>query len=101
MVKLLAAMVQGLDCPITAKIRALPNDEDTIALCREIEKCGVQMITVHGRTVESSKMFTGPANWVCVLKYRRETVYILMRVVLMHAGHYSQSEELRKYPCHC
>jgi tRNA-dihydrouridine synthase 1 len=58
----LSAMVKGLDCPVTAKIRRLPSDEETIELCQEMEKCGVQMITVHGRTADSNKLFIGPAG---------------------------------------
>lgn len=63
-IECLSAMVANLDCPITAKVRKLENDEDTIRLCRKIEECGVQMLTIHGRTVSSSKLFTGPCDWV-------------------------------------
>jgi tRNA-dihydrouridine synthase len=69
-VKLLSAMVQGLDCPITAKIRCLGTDEMTIDLCQAIEKCGVSMITVHGRTVDSNKLFVGPVNWDVIRKVK-------------------------------
>ena len=61
--KCLRSMVAGLDCPVTAKIRRLPgNDDETVELCQDIEKCGVQMITVHGRTVDSNKLWIGPAG---------------------------------------
>jgi tRNA-dihydrouridine synthase 1 len=63
-VRCLSAMVSQLDCPITAKIRKLPNDEDTINLALAIENCGVKMLTVHGRTASDSKLFIGPADWV-------------------------------------
>lgn len=49
-VNVLNAMVNCLDCPITAKIRVLSTVEETLDLCQAIEKCGVQMLTVHGRT---------------------------------------------------
>ena len=62
-VKLLSAMVQNLDCPITAKVRCLSTDKETLDLCKAIEDCGVSMITVHGRTVDSNKLFVTPANW--------------------------------------
>ena len=71
-VKLLTAMVQRLDCPITAKIRVLEDDEATLRLCRKMEKCGIQMLTVHGRTVDSSKLFTGPADWDIIKKIKNE-----------------------------
>lgn len=66
-IECLTAMVNELECPITAKIRKLDRDEDTLALCRAIEACGVQMLTVHGRTASSSKLFTGAADWVCTV----------------------------------
>jgi len=61
--KLLKSMMKELSCPITAKIRVLANDADTIDLCQAIESCGVSMLTVHGREVTASKLFTGPVNW--------------------------------------
>jgi tRNA-dihydrouridine synthase len=74
-VKLLSAMVQNLDCPITAKIRCLSTDEETLELCKAIEDCGVSMITVHGRTVDSNKLFVTPANWDIIRKVK-ETLSI-------------------------
>lgn len=70
-VKLLTAMVTQLNCPITAKIRILPKEDDTIELCKAIEQCGVQMLTVHGRTVASSKLFTGKADWDIIRKIKQ------------------------------
>lgn len=66
----LSAMVDQLDCPITAKIRKLPNEEDTISLCQAIEACGVQMITIHGRLVTESKQFTGAPDWDIIKKVK-------------------------------
>ena len=62
-ISVLDAMVRNLNCPVTAKIRRLPSEAETIELCQEIESIGVKMITIHGRTVESSKQYTGPADW--------------------------------------
>jgi tRNA-dihydrouridine synthase 1 len=60
---ILSAMVKSLRCPITAKIRRLASDADTVNFCKEIEACGVQLITLHGRTVDQCKLFTGAADW--------------------------------------
>jgi hypothetical protein len=68
-------MVASLDIPVTAKIRRLSTDEETIDLCQQIEKVGVSMITVHGRTVEQSKLFTGPCDWG-VIKQVKEAISI-------------------------
>ena len=59
----LKAMVRELGLPVTAKIRRLASDEDTLSLCRAIEDCGVSMLTVHGRTVENSKLYITEADW--------------------------------------
>ena len=69
-VKCLSAMVKQLDCPITAKIRCLATDEETLDLCRAIEDCGVSMLTVHGRTVDSNKLFVSPCNWDIIRKIK-------------------------------
>ena len=74
-VKLLQTMVNTLDIPVTAKIRRLSTDEETVDLCQRMEKIGVSMITVHGRTVEQSKLFTGPCDWG-VIKQVKEAVSI-------------------------
>mmetsp|Transcript_10392 Transcript_10392/g.17422 ORF Transcript_10392/g.17422 Transcript_10392/m.17422 type:complete len:473 (-) Transcript_10392:172-1590(-) len=70
-IHLLSAMVKELECPITAKIRKLENEEDTIRLCQDIEAAGVSMITVHGRLVTASKLFTGPADWDIIRKVKQ------------------------------
>ena len=57
--QVLSAMVKELDCPVTAKIRRLKTDEETIEMARAIEATGVSLLTLHGRTVESSKLYTG------------------------------------------
>ena len=40
----------GLKIPVTCKIRILTSLDDTIALCKMIQDCGVAAIAVHGRT---------------------------------------------------
>jgi tRNA-dihydrouridine synthase 2 len=47
--KILTTLVNGCSKPITCKIRCLPTIEETIVLCKIIEKCGVAAIGVHGR----------------------------------------------------
>lgn len=69
-VSLLTAMVNNLEVPITAKLRCLSTDYDTLKLMEAVEKCGVSMITLHGRTAESSKLYTGPVNWDIIKKVK-------------------------------
>jgi tRNA-dihydrouridine synthase len=62
-VRILTAMVKELDVPVTAKIRVFDDYEDTLTLAQAIQECGVQMLTVHGRTVKATKLFAGAADW--------------------------------------
>jgi len=63
--------VKELNCPITAKVRVFNSVEETIALCQMIESCGVQLLTVHGRTVNQNKLFTGQADWEIIKKIKK------------------------------
>ena len=74
-ISVLDAMVKGLRVPVTAKIRKLAKEEDTLELCRRIEDVGVSMITIHGRTVDNCKLYTGPVDWDIIRKVK-ETVSI-------------------------
>ncbi|XP_076064823.1 dihydrouridine synthase 2 [Oratosquilla oratoria] len=49
---ILTTLVQGLDIPVTCKVRLLPTLEQTLEFCRMVEGCGVAAIAVHGRTKE-------------------------------------------------
>eukprot|EP01041_Mallomonas_annulata_P012477 gene12477-26247_t len=67
---LLSEMVKRLDCPVTVKIRRLSTDEETLELVHELEQTGIKMITVHGRTVEQNKLFTGSVDWEIIRKIK-------------------------------
>jgi hypothetical protein len=42
--RILSSMVRGLKAPVTAKIRLLPTEQDTLDLVRRIEDTGCQML---------------------------------------------------------
>jgi tRNA-dihydrouridine synthase len=69
---ILSNMVDKLDCPITAKVRILTDYEETLDLCRKLERTGIQLLTIHGRTVNSSKLFTGAADWKIIQAVKKE-----------------------------
>jgi len=60
---ILEAVVKGSDLPVTLKIRTGwdESSKNVENICRIAEECGVQMLTVHGRT--RAQMFNGHANW--------------------------------------
>lgn len=60
--KIIETLVDGLDVPVTAKIRIMPALEETIAFARMLEDAGVACLAVHGRLREA-RQHQGPADW--------------------------------------
>lgn len=56
-------MVLECKVPVTCKIRILPDDRDTLKLCKAIEEAGASIICVHGRLKEQKKTLTGECEW--------------------------------------
>jgi tRNA-dihydrouridine synthase len=90
-IQLLDGMVSSLSCPVTAKVRVLSNEEDTLELCRAIEGCGVSMLTVHGREITNMKNNIGSADWDIIAKIK-QTISI---PVIANGGIGSYSDALR------
>ena len=61
--RILEATVKSVDLPVTLKMRTGWDDRDRNAprLARIAEACGIQMITVHGRT--RCQFYSGVADW--------------------------------------
>ena len=65
------SLCKNLECPISVKIRKFDNIADTIALCRDLESCGISMLTMHGRTRQQNKQLSGPADWTSIAEVRK------------------------------
>lgn len=71
--KLLAittAVVKAVDIPVTVKTR-LGWDHDSriiIELAEQLQDCGIQALTVHGRT--RSQLYTGRADWDMIARVK-------------------------------
>ncbi|RKP11547.1 hypothetical protein BJ684DRAFT_12772 [Piptocephalis cylindrospora] len=61
LVKILCTLVQGLDIPVTCKIRLLPGQPETLALCRRLAATGISALAVHLRTRDERPRH--PAHW--------------------------------------
>ncbi|KAK3930960.1 tRNA-dihydrouridine(20) synthase [NAD(P)+]-like [Frankliniella fusca] len=46
----LETLVSGLRCPVTCKVRVLPDVDRTVAVCQTLAMTGISAIGVHGRT---------------------------------------------------
>jgi len=60
----IVSVLKKNDFLISVKMRLLPEMEDTIGFCKEIEKAGADFITVHGRT--EAQGYSGNADWEAI-----------------------------------
>lgn len=63
MVQIVREIVKAVDIPVTVKTRlGWDNDSKIIVeLAEELQDCGIQALTIHGRT--RAQMYTGEADW--------------------------------------
>ena len=68
--KIIKAVVQNSEVPVTLKFRKGWNDENIVAceLAKIAEKAGVAAITIHGRTRE--QYYSGIADWEIIKKVK-------------------------------
>ena len=66
---------EHLKVPVTVKIRVLDDDEKTLQLCKDIERAGASILTVHGRTKEQNKAKVTYCDWH-MIKRIKETLKI-------------------------
>jgi tRNA-dihydrouridine synthase B len=64
--RILDAVVGAVDVPVTLKIRTGwdPSRRNAVAIARLAERCGIQALTVHGRTRACG--FTGQAEYITI-----------------------------------
>ena len=63
MLEITRAVVKAVNTPVTAKTRLGWDKENLVitTLAEQLQDCGVQALTIHGRT--RSQMYTGDADW--------------------------------------
>ena len=69
--RIMSAVVKAVDIPVTLKMRTGwdQNSRNAPSLAKLAEDCGIQMVTVHGRT--RSQMYTGSADWSFIGEVKR------------------------------
>lgn len=70
MLAITSAVVKAVNIPVTVKTR-LGWDHDNriiVDLAEQLQDCGIQALTVHGRT--RSQMYTGDADWEMIARVK-------------------------------
>ncbi|CZT18964.1 related to tRNA-dihydrouridine synthase [Ramularia collo-cygni] len=91
--KLINTLHNGLDIPVTAKMRVLETKEKTLEYAKMILSAGASIITVHGRQREQKGHNTGLADW-SILRYLREQ--LPPATVMFANGNILQYDDLQK-----
>lgn len=70
MLAITTAVVKAVNIPVTVKTRLGWDHESKIIveLAEQLQDCGIQAITVHGRT--RSQMYTGEADWEMIARVK-------------------------------
>lgn len=71
MLEITRAVVKAVNVPVTAKTRLGWDKENLVitTLAEQLQDCGVQALTIHGRT--RSQMYTGDADWSLIGEVKR------------------------------
>ena len=71
MLEITRAVVKAVNTPVTAKTRLGWDKENLVitTLAEQLQDCGVQALTIHGRT--RSQMYTGDADWSLICEVKR------------------------------
>ena len=66
MLDITRAVVSAVKCPVTVKTRLGwdCNNMIIVDLAEQLQDCGIQALTIHGRT--RSQMYTGTADWTLI-----------------------------------
>ena len=71
MLEITRAVVKAVNTPVTAKTRLGWDKENLVitTLAEQLQDCGVQALTIHGRT--RSQMYMGDADWSLIGEVKR------------------------------
>ena len=70
MLDITSAVVKAVNLPVTVKTRLGwdHNSKIIVELAEQLQDCGIQALTVHGRT--RSQMYTGDADWEMIARVK-------------------------------
>jgi len=94
MIKTVSPVVSSVNCPVTAKIR-MGWDESSInavEVCKKLEDCGVEAVSIHGRTREQG--YRGEANWDIIRQVKEKVnIKVIANGDVFHPEQYLKIQE--------
>lgn len=93
MVDIVRAIVRAVKIPVTVKTR-LGWDHDSriiVSLAEELQDCGIQALTIHGRT--RAQMYTGQADWTLIGEVKNNP---RMHIPIIGNGDITTGEEVKR-----
>lgn len=92
MLEITRAVVKAVNKPVTVKTRLGwdSNSKIIVELSEQLQDCGIQALTVHGRT--RSQMYTGEADWEMIGNVKANPA---LKIPLIGNGDIANGEKLR------
>ena len=88
------AVVDAVKIPVTVKTRLGwdCNNKIIVELAEQLQDCGIQALTIHGRT--RSQMYTGEADWTLIGEVKNNP---RMKIPIIGNGDITTPEKLEEY----
>lgn len=92
MLDITRAVVKAVNVPVTVKTRLGWDKENLIIteLARQLQDCGIQALTIHGRT--RSQMYSGQADWTLIGEVKNDP---LIHIPIIGNGDITTPEEAK------
>lgn len=93
MLEITREVVKAVHTPVTAKTRLGwdANNLIIVELAEQLQDCGIQALTIHGRT--RSQMYTGEADWTLIGEVKNNP---RMHIPIIGNGDITSSEEAKQ-----
>ena len=94
MLNITRAVVNAVKVPVTAKTRLGwdHNSKHIVELAEQLQDCGIQALTIHGRT--RSQLYTGEADWTLIGEVKNNP---RMTIPIIGNGDITSAQKLAEY----